>query len=393
MRASKFTGQHYSDLPMVLKLHLEINIEGADMEALRKYGKVEKGISRDVLVPADMDLHALHYVIMKLFGWRGYHMHKFEFPEKVRAQLFTDGESWLKYAGIYFRVPMGDEDDLYWDDDLSKGEDFDEWLREKYKAPYVYGGINEYLFMSRWNAEKIEFEEPFMVESRDGPFDGLIEKNCIINLLLPKGVRKSTTALKYLHEEIEDRREMYTKCLDGGLGDALTLYDIGRKMLTNETATEEDLDSYSEMHCGLGYVLSSADVIPEPISYLIDYKYDFGDGWEIAVTMDNVYSARFEDPDDTSTDYKLCDVKGAEIDSALLDNVMKVINKGRPMCVAADGLSVVEDAGAIWGYCQMLRSYNGEVLENSGYEDPESTADWALSQGWRGRKLRTGFLM
>ena len=45
---------------------------------LKKYGQVEKGLYRDVLVPADMTLHALHYAIMRLFGWQNCHLHQYE---------------------------------------------------------------------------------------------------------------------------------------------------------------------------------------------------------------------------------------------------------------------------------------------------------------------------
>ena len=56
----------------VLKLHLELveDFGEEELAVLRKYGKVERGISRDILVPAHMPLHNLHYAIQKAFGWQ-----------------------------------------------------------------------------------------------------------------------------------------------------------------------------------------------------------------------------------------------------------------------------------------------------------------------------------
>lgn len=60
-----------SSRPIALKLHLELNMDGItnrERKALEKYGKVKQSISRDVIIPADMTLRALHYVIQRAFG-------------------------------------------------------------------------------------------------------------------------------------------------------------------------------------------------------------------------------------------------------------------------------------------------------------------------------------
>jgi len=45
----------------VLKLHLELvtDLDDYEQDILRKYGKVENGVTRDILVPGDMTLHGL----------------------------------------------------------------------------------------------------------------------------------------------------------------------------------------------------------------------------------------------------------------------------------------------------------------------------------------------
>ncbi|MCI7792247.1 MAG: plasmid pRiA4b ORF-3 family protein, partial [Lachnospiraceae bacterium] len=56
----------------VLKLHLELDmkyVNEEEMQVLKKYGAVKNSISRDILVPSDITLHALNYAILRMFGW------------------------------------------------------------------------------------------------------------------------------------------------------------------------------------------------------------------------------------------------------------------------------------------------------------------------------------
>lgn len=68
---------HDDERPDVLKLHLELNMEYVDeeeLQTLRKYGSMNEAISRDILVPADITLHALNYAILRMFGWQNGHL-------------------------------------------------------------------------------------------------------------------------------------------------------------------------------------------------------------------------------------------------------------------------------------------------------------------------------
>ena len=56
-----------------IRLHLKLENKYADSESkriLRKYGRSSTGtsIERDILIPSDMTLHALHYAIQRLYG-------------------------------------------------------------------------------------------------------------------------------------------------------------------------------------------------------------------------------------------------------------------------------------------------------------------------------------
>ncbi|HKL10662.1 MAG TPA: hypothetical protein VJ990_04425, partial [Clostridia bacterium] len=68
-------------------LHMElVNERCSDDEKklLMKYADAtERGtITRDVLIPADMPLHNLHYAIQRLFGWQNSHLRAFRLDEK-----------------------------------------------------------------------------------------------------------------------------------------------------------------------------------------------------------------------------------------------------------------------------------------------------------------------
>ena len=131
----------------MLKLHLELmyELEEAEREVLRKYGKVRERISWDILVPADMPLHNLHYAIQKAFGWQNSHLHHFTYEDELLENLFGGKFiSWVPFCGLYFRFPSEDFDDLYWDDDYEEGYSVKSWLRSKYTGPYYYGGNSEH---------------------------------------------------------------------------------------------------------------------------------------------------------------------------------------------------------------------------------------------------------
>ena len=161
---SEFLSRQRDKHPIALKLHLELDLEGCsaqDMGILHKYGKVEKSISRDIIVPADITLHALHYAIQKLFGWQNSHLHHYEFPEQIFNEL-TGGSfaRWCSLAGIYFRFPDEELDDLYWDDDYEPNISFKSWLKRKYKGPYFYGGIGDYYLENQCRVQELKEQLP-----------------------------------------------------------------------------------------------------------------------------------------------------------------------------------------------------------------------------------------
>lgn len=157
---------------IILKLELETKY--ADMDILKKYGKVKDGIIRNFVVPVDMPLHNLHFAIQKAFGWQNSHLHHFEFDEEVFKELtnYNFGK-WSDYCGVYFRFPSEDFEDWYWDDDYQTGESFKSWLKRKYNRPYEYHGYQENYEYSREminNFPKTIIVGPTFEEYRSGAY-------------------------------------------------------------------------------------------------------------------------------------------------------------------------------------------------------------------------------
>lgn len=62
------------------------------MQSIKKYGKVHFGdsISRDILVPGDIPLYALHFVIQRAFGWQNSHLHDFILSDEAFRSVTDD---------------------------------------------------------------------------------------------------------------------------------------------------------------------------------------------------------------------------------------------------------------------------------------------------------------
>ena len=60
-----------------------------------------------------------------------------------------------------------------------------------------------------------------------------------------------------------------------------------------------------------------------------------------------------------------------------------------PLCVEKDGIELVDDAGGIYGFCEMLRTIHEFHAEDEEELDKrEEMLDWANMMGWTGRRIR-----
>lgn len=391
----------------IYRLHLELDTDGADMEALRKHGRVKNGISRDILVSSDMTLHSLHYVIQRAFGWQNSHLHHFELPSVMFSSL-TKGnfKRWADYCGIYFRFPSEDMEDLYWDDDYNGSVSIRTWLRKKYTGPYLYHGISEHFMEARSavldfirDNEELSVAPPFeqwmkmTEEERKTPIVKRIDEiTCDeIDMLFGScGTRELLERLKlseiFAEEDVKAVPESIINKAEASYNDNHSRFI----KLHNAMINGDDYAYWQEMNKINGKT--------QPITKTLCYQYDYGDGWEVKINVTDVFycdttwdhsnqSGWMTTPvtdEDNYDDLTPLYQNGEMIeDEVLAEQIRAVVMGYRPLCVVADGLPVLDDVGGIGGYAELLKALHG--TKNSSFENAEDAIEWANSMGWTGR--------
>ncbi len=429
-------GTHLVNEGRVYKLHLEL--EGSSREdfsesekqrwqILQKNGKVEQSISRDILAPGDLNLHSLHYVINRLFGWQNSHLHRFYLPQE-RFEQMTAGRlaSYLDLCGILFRFPTDDSDVDYWDDDYEEGQNFKNWLREKYTRPYINLSPRDTFFGNSFLAGVFRQDHPQFTDSEH--LDQIMQE-----MALPRD----------FNELMENRTlsELFVKMPDGEPLPDVRVWKLSEIMdaVAEHQEMERKVDSdknISEEMQMAHFMLSDVEVYP--YFDTIYYNYDFGDNWTVKITVEEVYYPDFEfldDPDDTDwedeeyfeddmdeedlpfgddyadeddeidemiealfagkpvermlndmddeDDFEFMDADRNVIQGDLLPLLWKVETEGAPVCLAADGLNVMDDCGGVRGYINLLSEIYGKDKETAA-----ESRTWARGMGWTGRKSK-----
>ena len=322
----------------MLKLHLELDMEYVgeeEKELLKKHGHMKNSISRDILVPSDITLYALHYVIQRAFGWQNGHLHNFSLPDHVFEEL-TDNRfsAWAELAGVYFRFPTENFEDIYWDDDYEENQSFKSWLKKKYTGPYQYRGFSEHYL---YNQEEVQ-----EIFSR---WEEIIDHELLERLPL--------TSLLYTGQEnsISEAKEHAKNQLN-----EICFEDIYEQYESTNFKSRKQRREFLEKY--------NIDVLP--VTYHLNYSYDYGDGWEVKITCDGMLSKD-------------------EIEQSIFE---EVIEKHRPVCIAKDGIELVDDVGGIHGFCEMLETiYECDFYDEEAVEERESMLAWAQMMGWTGRRI------
>lgn len=384
----QFKDKSNNNKPDVLKLHLELDMKYVDEEerqVLKKYGSMKNAISRDILVPADITLHALNYAILRMFGWQNSHLHNFSLPDDVYKEL-TENQfcTWAKMAGIYFRFPTEDFEDIYWDDDYREGESIKSWMRRKYTGPYKYRGYGEHYLnnqmkvqsmFSRWDEITVhEFDfgadkqpEPYNMKLKKATIDQvmhsfadmicyeLIERLPLMDVLSLPNTKKEDS------KRIRDYIDKKTSKFD--INSAIEQYQNTRfKSVKQE---REYLEQYN--------------IETLPITDLLHYSYDYGDGWEVLISCEMAYRSN------EKGEWK--DAEGNVLE-CLAEDLEMVVKKHRPICIAKDGLELVDDVGGLGGFCRMLNViYGCDINDEEALEEKESMLEWAGMMGWTGRNI------
>lgn len=368
---------HMVKKPEVLKLKMALAMEcvdDGDMEVLRKYGKVDQGIIREILVPADITLHALNYAILRAFGWQNSHLHRFCLPKEV-FQKMTGGKNkvdkydyveydgkykdWVNLCGLYFRYPCEDFEDLYWDDDYEEGQSIKTWFRKKYTGPYRYLGEWEHYTvantaanrdMKEHSLEKLSIQD--MLFDYQGGMDELLERIPLIQLLIPRGIKEEP--------------------------------EINEKIKFLQKRQEKE----------------AKDIDVLPVAHELIYSYDFGDGWDVKITLEDCYYTKngFDAKKESSleggiivpvtdkqvlADKTAFDMNNQKLGKAMALKVAMVAMKKKPVGLSVDGFSLMDDVGGIDGYIDFLRVIHGEDPD-----EKEDMKEWAKWMGWTGRMIK-----
>lgn len=403
-------------IPMAMELHLELDMKYVDereIEILKNYGRMEKSISRDFIVPGNMTLHALHYAIQKAFGWENSHLHSFV-PTEEEFDKMTDGSKvseWTRQVGMYFRFPSENYDDIYWDDDYEEDMSFKSWLKRKYSGPYEYGGMGEHYLMSQLEVERFRKNFPEIqnksTDQRDwnvymeGQCEEMIERPMLCTILNTPAEKTDWTKWKQEKEVslkiVENERKATLQRFQTMQHKMDLIAEKWKKLISKKGEPNRGrLLPYFEQMEELDRAMRTliVDNNPEPIPALssLIYRYDYGDGWEVKITCTNAWFdcstyARDEEGNMKSDRNGFVQEKalyvdafGNEIIGDFLDKIKAIKKKEKPICTAWDGMNLVDDVGGIGGFCEFLETINGNNLE-----EKRSYKTWANSLGWTGR--------
>lgn len=329
--------------PVRLRLELISDyLSSEEKVMLKRYGESSSGerITREVLIPSDMTLHALHYAMQKLFGWQNSHLRHFNLPKDVYQEL-TQGtvKGWSDLVGVLFQPPSEAEHDLLWDDDYYSGN-FNAWLRKKYTGPYQYGGYFEQIDVAKADVNELldRFEELEIQE----PFSDYLKRRQTDPAAEPKVLGKKALVDMTLDEM-----------------NAAIVMESGTESLMESLLITDVLGYAEEEVSGSGF----------PVTQALYYEYDYGDSWIVRVT-------KLDSCEDLVDDHS---VTQEEVDAAR----EVVLTKHKPVCLSRDGMDVMDDVGGLSGFANFLKAINEP-------EDKSEAADfrrWARSMGWKQKKV------
>ena len=333
----------FSPPKKMYQLHLELlcDLNESEKDILKRYGKVKQTISRDIVVPPDITLHALHYAIQRAFGWQNSHLHHFSLDPsygcKTVIELTGDTfANWGKLCGRYFRFPVdiNDEeemDDIYWDEDYDEGMSHKVWLRKKYTGPYSYGGIGEHFLAAHTKYNYAVTANPVVrvspsfqeylankgkkypdrtkpigtltIEEANRFFEsGICEllERLRLDEVLSIGADTPDTVIVPAVEEaeedqyasimnqyriMEEKSQRYHALLENS---ARRLSKADKELIGGPDPAIEVRRLRNE----LVRLLNRTDRTMRPITNILYYAYDYGDDWQVAITCTDVFTLK-----------------------------------------------------------------------------------------------------
>lgn len=448
--------------PAVMRLHLELVTEWDDDDSLwwdedservlHKYGKAKEGITRDVLVPGGMSLHAMHFMINRLFGWQNGHLHDFTLRgEDFEALVENKVGKWTELCGVLFRFPEpGEFSDRYWDDDYSNNLSVKSWLRRKYADsdwdtlsvgdayPDNLRKVEEF---REWIEDDERGKQIFngakmksltMEDLREIPdihaeADHLLERLSIGELLYAQNGQSEYRDIRRVKGDLLDilnsYHEVYDDDYESGYFDELAVDADELRTVRESYSSMEKMNYYDPQYLKeqvgrnperilmsqLGRIVELEDACYDyinefnpaivPVSDTLMYHYDYGDGWAVKITCtDGYYIDEIED----DFDYDNCDF------DTMMEHIMDMEEEytfrdiygnrlPEDICDTLDEvvmcrtpLCIEVDGLSVMDDVGGVGGYVN-FLETIHGDDPEEAREmreWARMQGWTGRKSK-----
>ena len=126
-----------SQMERVFKLRLRLDTKDAPLDLIHLYGKSQKDISREIVIPGCLPLSRFHYLIQRAFGWQDAHPHAF-FLDDNELSSVTGGKlsGLLPLCGNLFAfAPAGEapfREELSYEPTMS----IRSWFKQLYQPPF-----------------------------------------------------------------------------------------------------------------------------------------------------------------------------------------------------------------------------------------------------------------
>ncbi len=417
----------------------DLGMKEEDHKEFLNLAKAKKGIIREVLVPGSMNLHSMHFMIQRLFGWQNSHLHHFSISQNEFDRL-TGGTigGWERLCGSLLHYPDGETGDMYWDDDYNEGQSVKSWFRNKYRGPYVQKSVTDTYFDTQNEIHKFrtrftQFTDDMTLEEMeqqvmmDEALNYLSERLTLDKLLmkkLPKGEKESEKFYQKWFDHLDKEKQSLDEELSEftprereameTAAEQLKIWRYNRhridqmkyyggeaqiKRMTGKSSKKwleqaDDAIPYFENVC----LPLFRDYNPEikPLTDTLFYEYDYGDGWCVKITVLDQYK-RKTNADLSKGPWFVVDTftekdalkknryfsEDVEVEESLREVLAYVDVKEQPRCVASDGLNVLDDVGGLGGFEEML-----STLKGNDPDEKESMREWARGMGWTGRMTK-----
>lgn len=380
----------------IYQLHFElVDYHGRKLEfygntkhILTQYGKVQKGFTRDVLVPGTMSLASLHYMIQRLFGWQNSHLHNFWLDESAFDMMTARNrvDEWLALCGVVFRFVNEDVAETYCNDGDNKFRSFESWLKSKYCGKDMRFCIADtYVDNQRrvrefrdarknckfLQATRLDHIEYFVDLRKE--YNCLRESLCVHNVFLEPNTEWEYISWKEMQAAEIDKLAsndselcQYFFQLKQARAEYASMWRTEGDDVKKTPAYKKTLQVHRKKLVNIEKVCveMNSNFEPKvfPFTNTLLYSYDYGDRWCVRITCDRIYKPdRIENQE-------------------FRDQLHYVAITHEPVCVASDGVALLDDVGGIHCFITMLEQLHGRDAGTAKF-----VKERAREKGWTGR--------